>query len=329
LIPKADTLFGQILRDRTLQVKPVKYSHFSEDPKSFKKAISGANSEGWTQAIKDKLDNIKKHKVWLDQTIKPEKVLHSTWVFKNKPPTLSAPEKQKARLCIQGFLQTYSEDFFETFALTEKFSSLLTLLALAINLKLPIKQFDVKSAFLFAPLEEEIYIKTPEGLTRTASYLKLVKSLYGLKQAPKNWYKTLTGWFEDIDYNPLISDACLFIHKKKNSFIFFHVDDLIVVGQTDEFERLFLEQFPKSTAHSPDTLLGMNLNILPGSIELSQPSLIDKGLEILELDHCRPVKTPMTPAVQLHSATEDNHQAFLKLGINYRSFTRMLNYLAC
>jgi hypothetical protein len=34
---------------------------------------------------------------------------------------------------------------------------------LAIDKKLPIQQFDVKSAFLYAPLKEELFIKTPEG----------------------------------------------------------------------------------------------------------------------------------------------------------------------
>jgi hypothetical protein len=282
LIPQPEPV-GRILQDQTLQVKPLRYTHFSKDPTSFKKAVTGPKAEGWTNAINDKLKNIEQHQVWLDQFNKPDKVLHSTWVFKTKPATLSSAEKQKARLCIQGFLQTYGEDFFKTFAPTGKFPSLLTLLVLGIDLQLPIKQFDVKSAFLFAPLEEEIYIKTPKGSSRTAPYLKLVKSLYGLKQAPKNWYETLTRWFEEIDYNPSTSDACLFIHKKKNSFIFFHVDDLIVVGQTDHFEKLFLKRFPNSTAHLPDTLLGMSLNINPDCIELSQPSLIDKGLEILDL----------------------------------------------
>jgi hypothetical protein len=87
---------GRVLRDRTLQVKPVKYSHFSEDPTSFKKAVSGSNAAGWTKAINEELENIKKHQVWLDQSKKPEKVLHSTWVFKTKPATLSSSEKQKA-----------------------------------------------------------------------------------------------------------------------------------------------------------------------------------------------------------------------------------------
>ncbi|KNZ53185.1 hypothetical protein VP01_3314g3 [Puccinia sorghi] len=94
--------------------------------------------------------------------------------------------------------------------------------------------------FLFDPLQEEIYIKTPEGLKRTAPYLKLVKSLYGLQQALKNWYQRLNSW-------------------RKNSFIFFHVDNLIIVGKTDKFERLFLARFPNYSAHFPDTLLGMNL----------------------------------------------------------------------
>ncbi|KNZ47895.1 hypothetical protein VP01_6061g2 [Puccinia sorghi] len=181
LIPAFDAPVGQIIRDQTLLVKPFKYSHYSEYPQKFCQAISY-------------------------QFQKPNKFLNSTWVFKTKPATVLSPENVKARLCIQGFLQTYGKDYFGTFTPTGKLPSLLALLVV----------------FLFAPLEEEIYIKTLEGLKRTAPYLKLVKSLYGLKQAPKNWYETLTVWFEEIDYCPSVSDVCLFIHKDKNSFIFFY-----------------------------------------------------------------------------------------------------------
>jgi hypothetical protein len=329
LTPTPEAPTSRILRDRTLQVRPVKYSHLTIDPTSFKKAVSGDKAEDWKKSIDAELENIEAHQVWTEHFEKPKKILFSTWVFKTKPATDSSPEKRKARLCIQGFLQTFGEDFFETFAPTGKFPSLLTLLVLAIDLKLPIKQFDVKSAFLFAPLEEEIYIKTPEGSSRRSPYLKLEKSLYGLKQAPKNWYDTLTAWFGDIGYDPSVSDACLFIHKDKNSFIFFHVDDLIVVGRTERFEKQFLSRFPNSTAHLPDTLLGMKLRVTPAMIELSQPALIKKGLELLGLSDCRPMKTPLTPAIQLHTASEEDHQAFLALNVNYRSYTGMLNYLAC
>ncbi|KNZ48551.1 uncharacterized protein VP01_558g5 [Puccinia sorghi] len=86
----------------------------------------------------------------------------------------------------------------------------------------------MKSVFLFALLNKEIFIKTPQGSKRKALYLHLVKFLYGLKQAPKNWYEILTAWFIKINYNPSVSDYFLFIHKDKSSFIFFHVDDLLV-----------------------------------------------------------------------------------------------------
>jgi hypothetical protein len=60
----------------------------------------------------------------------------------------------------------------------------------------------------------------------------------------------------------------------------------------------------------------MNLNISPDSIKLSQPALIEKGIEMLDLGDCRSVKTPLTPAVQLSTATDVDHQSFPKLNIN-------------
>ncbi|KNZ51629.1 hypothetical protein VP01_3880g2, partial [Puccinia sorghi] len=156
-----------------LQVKPLTYSHFIEDPTTFRQALNSENSSGWQKVIDAELDNIENHDVWIDHFEKPNKHLSSTWVFKTKPATASSAEKVKARLCIQGFMQTYGEDSFENFAPTGKFPSLLALLVLALDLKLPICQFDVKSTSLVAPLEEDIYIKTPEGSKRTAPYLKL------------------------------------------------------------------------------------------------------------------------------------------------------------
>ena len=99
-----------------------------------------------------------------------------------------------------------------------------------------------------------------------------------------------------------MSDACLFIHKNKDSFIFFHIDDLIVVGKTEEFEKLFFTRFPNSTGHDPDTLLGMDLFMSTDQVHLSQPDLIEKGLELLNLSNCKEVKTSLTPAVQLKKA---------------------------
>ncbi|KNZ62305.1 hypothetical protein VP01_1288g7 [Puccinia sorghi] len=180
---------GRVLRERTAKIKPVKYSNLTGDPTTFKNAENSSESVEWLKAANEELNSIEGHDVWEDMNEEPPSHLRTTWVFRTKPSTQSTAEKKKACLRIQGFLQLPGIDYDETFALTGKFSTLLVLLAFAIDKKLPLHQFDVKSAFLYAPLKETLYIKTPEGSKRKSPYLRLKKSLYGLKQAPANWLK--------------------------------------------------------------------------------------------------------------------------------------------
>ncbi|KNZ50758.1 hypothetical protein VP01_4251g1 [Puccinia sorghi] len=148
LVPPMSEPVGRILRDQTLQVKPVRYSHLSKEHHCYKKAVDGEDSKAWVSAINSELNNIKHHEVWDNYFETPDKYLNTTWVFQTKPPTISTPEKAKVQLCIQGFLQTHGEDFFDTFSPTGKFPSFLTLLVLALDLKLPIRKFDVVELLL-------------------------------------------------------------------------------------------------------------------------------------------------------------------------------------
>lgn len=282
------TSCNRALRDRTPNIKPAKYSHHScADPDSV------------ILAKRTKLLNIEDHQVWDDYYETPEKALRTTWAIRDKPATFSAPAKTKARLCIQGFLQEPGVDFHKTFAPTGKFPSLLLLLVLAMEKGLPVRQFNVKSAFLYAPLKEDIFIKTPAKSHRSAPYLKLKKSLYGLRQAPLNWHETLTSWLLSLGYQQSDSDACVFYNKITPSYLYLHVDDLVVAGDVDAFQTAFLERFPESAAHKPDTLLGMDIKIDKFRCLLNQSKLIKKGLEMLHLENCRLVLTPLTPNVSL------------------------------
>ena len=63
---------------------------------------------------------------------------------------------------------------------------------MALVYNLVIHQMDVKTTFLYGDLEEEVYMKQPEGFVlegQEDKVCKLVKSLYGLKQAPKQWHR--------------------------------------------------------------------------------------------------------------------------------------------
>ncbi|CAM8889980.1 unnamed protein product [Rhodiola kirilowii] len=126
---------------------------------------------------------------WVLSNLSPGcKPLGCKWVFKKKMKVVGSVDKFKARLVIQGFRQKEDIDYFDTYAHVARISTIRLLIALAaINIHV-VHQMDVKTAFLNGDLEEEIYMKQPEGFIMPGNenkICKLVKSLYGLKQSPK------------------------------------------------------------------------------------------------------------------------------------------------
>ena len=96
------------------------------------------------------------------------------------------------RDCARGFRQTYGIDYEEKFSPVVRYDSIRVLLALAAYENLEMRQFDVKTAFLYGELLEDIYIAVPEGIDVCEKGLKepvckLNKALYGLKQASRCW----------------------------------------------------------------------------------------------------------------------------------------------
>ncbi|KNZ46097.1 hypothetical protein VP01_755g4 [Puccinia sorghi] len=73
----------------------------------------------------------------------------------------------------------------------------------------------------------------------------------------------------------------------------------------------------------------MELTQNSDSVTLAQPKLIKKGLELLGLEDCKPVLTPLSPGVKLMTPSEKEKKEFESLKINYRSHTGLLNFLAC
>ena len=93
-------------------------------------------------------------------------------------------EKYKARLVAKGYSQVEGIDFGEIFSPVAKLTSIGFLLSIAAAFDLEVEQMDVKTAFLHGDLEEEIYMKQPEGFVvkgKKELVCKLKKSLYGLK----------------------------------------------------------------------------------------------------------------------------------------------------
>ncbi|GJY30618.1 putative ribonuclease H-like domain-containing protein, partial [Tanacetum coccineum] len=106
---------------------------------------------------------------------------------------------------------------------------------------------DVKSAFLYGQIEEEVYVCQPPGFedpNHPDKVYKVVKALYGLHQAPRAWYDTLATYLLSNGFQRGQIDQTLFIKSQKGHILLvqIYVDD-IIFGSTkkelcDEFEIL-------------------------------------------------------------------------------------------
>ena len=95
-------------------------------------------------------------------------------------------------------------DFNEVFSPVVKHTSIRVLLSLVAIKDLKLEQLDVKTAFLHGDLEEQIYMKQPEGFEvvgKENHVCLLKKSLYGLKQSPRQWYKKFDSFKVSINFS--------------------------------------------------------------------------------------------------------------------------------
>ncbi|CAI7845914.1 unnamed protein product [Closterium sp. NIES-54] len=93
-------------------------------------------------------------------------ILTGKWVFRVKTKADGTIDKFKARWVVRGFDQEHGRDFTETFAPVSRHTSLRILLAIAAMKKKKLRQIDVANAFLYAPVDAEIYVELPLGSHR-------------------------------------------------------------------------------------------------------------------------------------------------------------------
>ncbi|XP_077246057.1 uncharacterized protein LOC143885902 [Tasmannia lanceolata] len=156
-----------------------------KDPDTYSEAMSSNDALFWREAIDDEMHSIMSNNTWI--LIDPPtgcKPIGCKWILKRKFKAEGLLDKLKAGLVAKGYRQKKEFDYFDTFALVARITSVRLLIALTAIHKLVIHQMDVKTAFLNGDLEEEVYMEQPEGFITPGQehkVCKLLKSLYGLK----------------------------------------------------------------------------------------------------------------------------------------------------
>nr|GFB45121.1 hypothetical protein [Tanacetum cinerariifolium] len=170
----------------------------------------------------------------LDDSPQPSRVrpIGTKWVLKNKKDERGIVIRNKARLLAQGYTQEEGIDYKEVFAPVARIEAIRLFLSYASFMGFTVYQMDVKSAFLYGTIDEEVYVMQPHGFQDPefpARVYKVEKAMYGLHQAPRVWYGTLSKYLLTNGFQRGTIDQTLFIRKHRGDFILVqvYVDDII------------------------------------------------------------------------------------------------------
>nr|GEY56907.1 ribonuclease H-like domain-containing protein [Tanacetum cinerariifolium] len=146
-------------------------------------------------------------------------------------------------------------DYKEVFALVARIEAIRLFLAYASFIGFTVYHMDMKSAFLYGTIDEEVYVMQPPGFQDPefpARVYKVEKAMYGLHQAPKAWYGTLSKYLLTNGFQRGTINQTLFIRKHRGDFLLVQVYvDNIIFGSSNpqlckEFEALMHEKFQMS-----------------------------------------------------------------------------------
>ena len=222
------------------------------EPASMTEALSSPDKAKWKEAMEKEMKSLHANDVWdLVKLPKGRKPVGSKWVFKLKIGPNGLVERHKARLVAQGFSQKYGLDYDETFSPVVRFESLRTVIALAVQNGMKLHQMDVTTAFLNGELEEEVYMKQPEGFAAKGQedmVCKLKRSIYGLKQSPRCWNSALDNQLKQMGFVQVKGDPCLYMASEGEMFfIAVYVDDIVLAGKSNkrmaEVKEILAKQF--------------------------------------------------------------------------------------
>lgn len=254
-------------------------------------------------AEKDHLKSHEDMKSWTeirtrDPQAEDKQILDCMWVYVYKFDKHGRFLKCKARLVVRGDQQAKSQTQ-ETYAATLAGRSFRTLIAIAARFDLELIQYDVVNAFVHAHLDQDIFMRMPQGYRKPGTILKLNKALYGLRISPLLWQKVFTKTLQECGFDQVPHEPCCFI--KGGVLVFFYVDDIIIAHRSkdkpavDELVWQLKKTYNISGGDAAQWFLGMEIlrDRTEKKIWLSQAAYIDKIAKLVD-KHSIPHSVPMS-----------------------------------
>jgi hypothetical protein len=231
-----------------------------------------------------------------------KKTIGCKWIFKQKRDEAGNVIKYKARLVALGCCQKYGNGYDEVFAPVVKQVTFRTMLSVANEKKMLVKHIDVKTAYLYGELEEEIFMKQPLGYIKDNFLVcKLKRSIYGLKQAAKIWNSKLDSVLNTFGFIKSVADPCLYTKSISGKLIFLliYVDDIVLScyneSQFIEIVKYLSQHFKLTVIGDLKFFLGIQIEKINDCFALNQKQFIQKMIQRFGIKDSKTSKIPMDP----------------------------------
>jgi len=281
----------------------------SDIPKSYSEAMSSNEADDWHKAMNDEMTALKDNETYeLTKRPKDKNVIGGRWVFAVKSGP-NGEEQFKARYVAKGYSQIQNIDYHETFSPTANITSIRMLMQVAVDNLLHVHQMDVKTAYLNANIDDEIYVEQPDGFTAKDDdgekfVYKLKKSLYGLKQSSRNWNITLHNYLLSLQFVQSSCDYCVYTKFDSIStvIVIIWVDDLIIAGSNlsviNSVKSHLSCKFKMKDLGQLKWFLGINFYFADNSIQMNQSKYINKLLDKFKMSDCNTKLIPCDLSVK-------------------------------
>ncbi|CAI7806753.1 unnamed protein product [Closterium sp. NIES-53] len=286
-------------------------------PRSYAEAIEGPYSSQWQAAMDAKMASWKFTGTYVDEVPPPgANIVSGMWIFRVKRPP-GSPPVLKARYVARGFSQRQGVDYFQTFSLTPKMTTLRVLLHVAAQRDYELHSLDFSTAFLQGSLHEEIWLRRPPGFTGSfppGTQWSLRRPVYGLRQAPREWQDTLRTTLAALGFAPSTANPLLFLRTDTSLppfYVLVYVDDLVfATADTAGLAHVKSELQKRHTCTDQGeqrSYLGLHItrDRAQRTITLTQSHMVQQVLQRFDFTYSSPQATPLSTRHSLSALPSD------------------------
>jgi hypothetical protein len=297
--------------------------------------------KSWREAIRKEFNDMKKRGVWrkTKQQHIPEnkRLIGCKWVFKHKKDG-----RYRARLCALGYSQVPREDFMDTASPDVDDITVRMVISNMLMQEWESEVVDVTTAFLHGNMEEEVYMKCPEGLDLVdrgwvieSDCVELIKTIYGTKQAARQYWKIFIEQMTMKRFEQTHADSCLLKRKDENGTVLIcvYVGDCLLTG-----DRMAIDIAMKDIEETFETrrlgplheYIGCTfLDMKDGPLKMIQPDMIKKLESSFgdKVEYIYDASTPLGPGTTIVRPGDDDERIDQEEQREYRSGVGMVLYL--